>query len=278
MGLNQILEYYEHTYNNIYLRTDGKAIAVLDDNKTRIGFLEITPKNRKEFYGTGLVLEESILKMLNFNSEEKYLGSIIGAQSLDFLTDPSIKYNKNELTITRENIKEFLKKNPDSSDIASYLNKFSEILCEDYATDTFNNKLRNTKATLILKYSPTMHDARKELRRQIKEQIPIIIEQTYELIQQLKDKINNTNDAELVKQKNAFKELTGKNLNDYIYQSWEEFSKVILLTQKRASRRANFSATHNVAKYEITNHIDTISSNIMVRERKTFHGIYKINC
>jgi len=261
MNIGKLLSKYD-LVDRIYLRKDKKAVAFASPDSNSLGFLKIFPHSKKYFEGKGVILDQILTK-----------GLPVGGNGLfdlpNFTSYSRIGLDDSMLTITKENIENFLK-NPkgDPNNVADYLNSFSKTACEAYAVNTLRNKTKNYFASISLKYNPLRYKERKQLREQIKEQIPAFVEQMIETLNQLEE----LTDKEIIKE---YEKLMGQSFNDIINKSKEEIQKI---ATKKIFKNLEYTATKNIAEYTIENDFDKFVNGSISLEKTKFKGHFKLNC
>lgn len=263
MSLNQLVGEFEKV-DDLYLRKDNQCVAALSSDKNTVGFVKIYPLSKKNFEGLGMVVEDLHL----FNPSANTF--ILTSARVDDYTD--IENDKKLLTMSEDNIKEFLgntSEDPDTK-MASYLNDFAKVACEAYAVDTFGNKVRNYVETLKLKYGMTKfrREQRRLLKNQLESQIPLLVDQVEQMLKKAEDYLGTGEGKELEK-------LFGEQLDEIIKKSRDELHKVI---DKNIMKNATWTGTRNVAEYSMHNSFTKIAPNSLMFEKFEFNGNFKINC
>jgi hypothetical protein len=282
---SQLLDKYTKITNNIYLRTDSKAIAVIadeDKSNTKLGFLTITPKSRKEFTAIGLILEDKVLETLINTTQNPnksvFSNPLIGGGLISNISTYIKEYKTNNLLITKDQIQKFESENKisDAKNLANYLHNFAQIPSEDYAADTLKNKLYTTYKTLKLRYSPQMAKERNELRARLKEQMPKLINQIYNLLQKVEDNYvsNATNTSN--EEKNNYKKMiyelesfTGEKIGNLTKLTRTELDKLIPKIEKNMKHKIKFTS-NPASEYDLTTLIQTYSDSINLTRRTNF--------
>jgi len=286
---SQLLAKYEKITAEIYLRTDSKAIAIVtnDNDTAKIGFLTITPKSRKELVGIGLVLEGSVLETIIATTQNNQPLSknplIINGLLSNISTYLKEDNNTNNLIITKDQILKFESENSknDKDNLAKYLHNFAQIPCQEYSSNSFENKIKTAINNTKVKYSPTMAKERKILLTQLKEKIPDLIDQMYGLLQMIEDKysteiVNNTNDK-TKKIISEIESLSGEKVTKLINLSRKELNRIIPKLEQNIKSKMEFNATP-AYHYNLTTLINNYNNSIQINKRDRFELNSKNNC